>query len=147
MTLTEIADYQVQNASTNSTSPNHTNGHSGSSTAVGAIVGGVVGGVAGIALVCLAGWLWLRRRRRQLVPTEETYPEDGKPRHTDPEATAPTYEVEGRVYNKIAPAELSSHTDAIAELPGNGAESGGGHGMDGRESRYDTFHEDFDERK
>lgn len=102
----------------------------------------------GIALICLAGYIWLRRRRRQqrqVISPEETYPEDGKPPYTESDSAVPTYEVEGRVY-KLAPAELSSNTDAIVELPGHGTETRSDNGMDHGEPRYGAVHEDSDAR-
>ncbi|KAK1971557.1 kelch repeat protein [Colletotrichum sublineola] len=42
------------------------------STNIGAIVGGVVGGVAGIALIGLAAFCLMRRRKHKQLPAEET---------------------------------------------------------------------------
>ncbi|KXH55831.1 kelch repeat protein [Colletotrichum nymphaeae SA-01] len=44
------------------------------SSNTGAIAGGVVGGVAGVALIGLAAFFLMRRRKHKKVPTEETGP-------------------------------------------------------------------------
>lgn len=50
----------------------------GSTTPVGAIVGGVVGGIAGIALLLLAAWYFLFRKKRggQAYYFDKPRPED-----------------------------------------------------------------------
>lgn len=119
------------------TTPSNTSksqsGHAGK-TPVGAIAGSAIGGIVFIALLCAAGYLWLRRGKGKLNVMGESHEADGGPPHTVTElANAPTCEL-GEAAYKLTPVELSSDPDDIAELPGHVTRTGSGRGMDGRET-------------
>ncbi|OHW93407.1 kelch repeat protein [Colletotrichum incanum] len=75
-----------------------------SSTNTGAIAGGVVGGVVGVALIGLAAFCLMRRRKHKQVPTEETAGAFEAPAH--PHDMEQSYSPNPPPSTTVAPSEL-----------------------------------------
>ncbi|KAK2000051.1 kelch repeat protein [Colletotrichum falcatum] len=75
------------------------------STNTGAIAGGVVGGIAGIALIGLAAFLLMRRRKHKRVPAEETGGAVGGPAYA-PQEMEHSYSPNSPTTTTAAPSEL-----------------------------------------
>ncbi|GJC95003.1 kelch repeat protein [Colletotrichum higginsianum] len=74
------------------------------STNTGAIAGGVVGGVVGVALIVLAAFCLMRRRKHKKVPTEETGAAVEAPAH--PHGMEQAYSPNPPPSTTVAPSEL-----------------------------------------
>ena len=109
----------TQSPSSESNSPNSQS----SSTPVGPIVGGVVGGLAGLALLGLAVWFVMRRKRNDSSKaSQEVYevPYEGAaripPQQLDSDQTV--FEA-GDGKTRYAHAKELPANEAVAELPGD----------------------------
>lgn len=91
--------------------PSSDHGSSSSSTPTAAIAGGVVGGLAGLAIVALALWFFLRRRRRQGKPAE-LEAEDKSTLKPPQIAGTPIQEADSR-----SPGTVSALSPTASELP------------------------------
>jgi len=93
------------------------------STPVGAIVGGVVGGVAGIALLVLAAWYFLFRKKRggQAYYFDKPKPEDmlaAEDQHIEPFGTGPTTPAPSSA-GFSGPGRMSAYSDNSSNQPLN----------------------------